>query len=405
MSFYFFNTRNPGSNPQIQALAGIKGMIIQAELATAIQERLDEKLPHLQGRDLALAYEAILEAAAVSSDVHEELEHFRIVSRAKSASLFHIRNLLTRAMFSAQNRSLDKVSVISKRNVYRSVLRYFDKYGRFHAVAFPIVEAHYAASHAERKSDDNPVVYSQAFQSWIARFSCQETALSHADVAELVDRCFVESVSGRPRLARSQVTTEVFLFAYVFADLIYPHTGWLQWVRILFTNLNLLFPYLLGRLFPGGSRDSGAQAALLPSLVSRGVMIDPVGFQAGKTALKSQEAKFGSPKAKERSDFLWYCFSRGTAVRVMSEQGASVVEIFRFLKCLRDYERQWHDQVIQDDLREQIDIELLHQAYGVSDIDALETQLLGVYHLYLPLIEEFLEKGNRGLFNAAYIHI
>lgn len=424
MSIYFFSARDQ----QITALTGAKAIVLPEELASEVFSRLQRVLKEGgDGQNLAEALSQHFEENSGVVELVEEFDHFRCLSASKIAAFLYVWNFLLRINFAASTARQVGAGKFSSHPVFREVVRYWSQVAIFHEGAFPFVEAHTIVA---RRRGETPswLLYGDEIDRAVRELDrLPEELKLDADalarrVGQIVDATYVSRVLGDPHLERqnpapvSHARLTILVCKLLYPLVVRPGV-WPRLLYVLRRYVREIALYLVWR--SRGPGDEMASAGVLPGVISEGVLIDPIGFAAGRVALESQEAPYAEPRHQMLSNLLWHCLSRLAVGIALRRRGLGLDVVYRYFDALRRFTMKWSTKGAGASVELRgIDHDILARIEGLvanamerspsAQLRAVEAVAIEITNKWAgskPVVEADGDHPIRFALNCSYIHI
>lgn len=417
MALYFFSeARTDSGEGKIEAFTGVKSIVLPG---ISYDEGLRRMFSDGGSTPEAATIISRLEAFFVSEGrepfFREEYDHFRCLSASLIAGLFHLRNVLLRIAYSATTVSdipryrRGTSARLPRRRVHADVAAYYLEYGLFHAVAFPLVEAHALLDPLVRASKERcdhvrppgaprsrgrlpsaNLPYSPKVTECLDQLRASgitSAAVGHGTVAKAIDAEFLrklrtsdETPTATPSLEAEldRIALVRWAGAFLTLPLRRPHS-WRPIARMVWSNLRLIKPYVFGRLLPSHDRDhrsadteAAPNTGAVPGILTGGMTVDPAAFTSRndqREYMPSQELSFEHTRDRSLSDMLWHCIATvAISVRLLRE-GAEPTQIADLIQTQRSFMGTWKPEGadVQREFLADLHLDLIDEAARWND--------------------------------------
>lgn len=358
MSIYFYSTNEA---KEIKALCGVKALILPVEIAEKIKKKLDNiAREKLSIEVLEKEYKESLKQILDDETLKEEYNHFKCLVHSKAANFFHIRNILLRHTYSSYtlHRIIDPA--LNSHSIFRDVLKYFIDYAYFHYAAYPFIEAHHIFL-TKNKQERGDFLYQERIKkagNFLEEYlkNPGEKESSYSRVGNLVDRNFYLLLKKDRKTFTTYEYTHaieinylkrfnlyIWLCLIMFGRLLKRPILWGELWRLLRKKIKIVFPYILGRLFP--KLVVKHNTGVLPAILSDNkITIDPVAFIYDSQSIHSEEKKAPSPLHGGLANLFWHILSRCAVIASFIDLDRNEGEIYIYFKKLRRFNEQWRQQ-------------------------------------------------------------
>jgi hypothetical protein len=379
MSIYFYSTNEA---KEIKALCGVKALILPVEIAKKIKNKLDNiAREKLSIEVLEKEYKESLKQILDDETLKEEYNHFKCLVQSKAANFFHIRNILLRHTYSSYTLPRIIDPALHPHSIFRDVIKYFIDYAYFHYAAYPFIEAHHIIL-TKNKQERGDFLYQERIKkavNFLEKYleNPGEKESSYSRVGNLVDRNFYLLLKKDRKTFTAHEYTHaieinrlkrfnhyIWLCLIMFGRLLKRPILWGELLRLLRKKIKIVFPYILGRLFP--KLVVKHNTGVLPAILSDNkISIDPVAFIYDSQSIHSEEKKAPSPLHGGLANLLWHILSRCAVIASFIDLDLDEVEIYTYFKKLRRFNEHWRHQI--KDV--QFDMDLLdnHIIYQVTN--------------------------------------
>lgn len=433
MSIYFFSAKQH----EIKALTGIKAIVLPKEdLDEGLQLFFGPRYDKREDIDLREELINVFLRDHVPEHFKEEYDHFQCLIHSNIANVFHINHLLLRLCYSSFTIRKSQLLIQGKlrpSRVHREVLRYFRNYTLFHFVAYPYVETHFLlTADSKQNFEENGIIYGKRIQKCMDKLENSQLLIKkdYTFIGNIIDRNYwLLKQSGLENLLkqefesfqylkdRGSIRILLYLIGFEIFPLLIIPSLWPALIKVLLKNINRVYPYLLGRLFPE-SIIKGNMGAL-PGILSSDFTIDPAGFNTGQRELPSQEPVYSSEIAKKYADLLWHILSRIAVVYTMKSLGVDQSKIYSYFRMLRCFNERWapfsiNARMMMSSLDNSIIAEILHSPVEIRSIvsngylKTLSRVGVSFFNRTIDSFHNHLSDHESGLgdaLNCSYMHI
>lgn len=354
MSIYFY----AGDVNEIKALCGVKVLILPDAVAGKIKDQLDSIAREKRSpQTLENKFKQCLENELHSRELEEEYNHFKCLVHSRAANFFHIRNIMLRYTYSSYTRKRITNHTLQPHSIFHDVLAYFTDYTYFHHAAFPFIEGHHLhlSEDGEQKTAE-AILYPDRIEKareFLAkeRETLKDRESSYRSVGATVDRNFFLLLKlGKKDFSTLEYSHAIdgrylkhhnlyFWLHRMFAILLRRPVIWLYIGKIILSRIKIVYPYILGRLFP--RRVVKQNVGILPAIICNNISIDPVAFPYNKQSFKSSEKGYPSKLHGGLANLLWHILSRSAVIAGLIDLGVSIDDIFIYFKRLRQFNVKW----------------------------------------------------------------
>jgi hypothetical protein len=409
MPIYFYTCKND----EIQALCGVKAIVIPAETANKLKERLDNiEQTKLSEKTLKEEFNRCLEEEFVSDELKEEYNHFKCLVHSKAAKLFYVRNFLLRLAYASYTRKRIIRPNVSPHPIFRDVLKYFIDYTFFHYAACPFIEGHafFAAGKEQPEKGKDPLYWERIK---IARTFLYEYLKnlknndSYRRVGELVDRNFFlllrQPGETFAKLEYEPTIDQIYLKKFntyfwlhrMFGGLIKQPRLWINLGRAVLSKIKLVIPNIKNRFFPGSADSS--HSPLLPTIIADKITIDPMmAFAYGKQSMHSHKRYYPAPLNGGLANMLWHILGRCAVIASFISLDMPEKNINKFFKNFIQFNKKWRssakDAEFQLRLLDTVIIEKLTEQYSKGTQHSPWDKIFCLERIALDIFKEF--RGN-----------
>ncbi|MBK8511684.1 MAG: hypothetical protein IPL56_05430 [Saprospiraceae bacterium] len=279
---------------------------------------------------------------------NEEYNHFSCITQSKVSGFLHIRQVLNRINLSIANKDkIDNEKRLLPHKAFQHVVTYFIDYTKFHYIAYPFVENYFKLKD-ENNTNTEDLIYPERFQ-YIHDYLKENKSLNENDIGEIIDKYYIkdnaQKLKDKDVLHGIKNPTEfkklIHLFIYDLLPILLSYKLIFRIFKIMLKNLDLVFPYIFGRIFP---KNIKLNTGKLPSMLYGKDQIDPVGFTTKQYRLKNTEvALTQSENAKHL--YIWFILSRFAVVYQLTKFGWSEYKLLNYFKMLKEFFREWQPLV------------------------------------------------------------
>jgi hypothetical protein len=431
MSIYFYAS----DGQQIKALCGVKVLIIPYDIAKKIKNKLDNiEQEKLSMEALEKEFEKSLAAELHSPELKEEYNHFKCLVHSRAASFFHMRNIMLRYCYSHRTRQIITDQTLHPHSTFREVLRYFIDYAYFHYAAFPLIEGHYQLFFEEKRKITDTILYPDRIRDTVkflekhtGNFNDEES--SYRSVGSFVDRnfylllkldinTFANQEYNRPIHGHDLKAGNLYFWLwFMFGRLLRRPALWGYIGHVVISKIKTVYPYILGRLFPG--RIVKGNIGKLPAILCRNIGIDPVAFAYNKQSMKSPEKSYPSRLSGGLGNLLWHILSRCAVVASFMALDVAEGKIYNYFKKLRRFNGEWKAGAGEAQFEiARLDTEIIYRVTEqcqkkprlspLESIPFLETTALDIFKKYRDsnfFDFEDTSSPHGAAVNCAYMHI
>jgi hypothetical protein len=345
MSIYFFSISETES--KIRALTGVKSIVFPATESTDIFLKSNLTVTNIDEYNSNI--DNILKNTIDDKplDFGEEYDHFQCLTESVAGGFFHIRHLMCRVAFSATNKKKIDFPIVKNCKCYEQVIKYYIDYSYFHYFAYPIVENYFEIKNQEKFnfSEKEEKIYPER-QLKYKKYLKSISDLTHELIGKMIDEDYIHYLKNKVLesvILKGKVNFKykfykaLIIFSYDVVPILLIGKLWKTLVSVLFKNIKIVIPYLIGRIFPNTiTKNTGK----LPGIISGDTQIDPVGFSSNKTNLTSSEVSL-TEKEKEKNDLLWHILSRVAVIYQHKQFGWTQNRLLKYFQMLREFFCAW----------------------------------------------------------------